>query len=141
MATLRPLFQLISYKTGLSENGPSNAAWQERNRRHRRYRSGYIQSGESSSIRMQRYSTTIVSAEDSKATHHCTIEVTQPKTPMGQAGNTSQLTTTMVRKTIEVTVTKSRSRPTEEYHAQEMGDGMESRGELVLHGNAGVRLY
>ncbi|KAH8911740.1 hypothetical protein BR93DRAFT_12679 [Coniochaeta sp. PMI_546] len=145
MATLRPLFQLLSYKTGFSQNGPSNPAWRQRNRGHGRSRSGYTQTGEFSSTRMQRfrpdlyYAATTVSAEDSKAAHHCTIEAAQSGTPRGQLGDT-QMSATAVRKTIEVTITNSGTEPTEEYHLKEVEEDGERTGEVALPRRAGVRL-
>ncbi|KAL3952805.1 hypothetical protein ACCO45_012748 [Purpureocillium lilacinum] len=52
VATLRPFLQLMSYKIGLSSDGPSNPAWQERNNGPR-FRLGYIRSNSSPHVHQQ----------------------------------------------------------------------------------------
>jgi hypothetical protein len=51
MATLKPLFQLITYKVGLSDSGPSNSYWQEQHR-GRRGHSSYVRSASAPSIQI-----------------------------------------------------------------------------------------
>jgi hypothetical protein len=117
--------QLVRYKIGLSQNGPANPGWNERNRTPGR--SGYIQStGASSSIPMQRskvskhqYHTSVVSGEDEEGTRRYKIEATPSQAQLREPEDARLKAN--VLETVEVSVTSSDAKKTDEFHVQKWG--------------------